>query len=54
MTHLQTTRNPQSEARRQHVHGPLDAGRPLQPGSWTMTILWTAVVFLTVGALFAA
>ncbi len=23
MTHLQTTRNPQSSARRDHIHGPL-------------------------------
>lgn len=48
-----TPRQTQTEARRQHIHGPLQ-GEPLQPGGWTMAIIWTAVAFLTVGALFSA
>jgi len=52
MSHLGTTRNPMSEARRQHIHGTLDTGAPPRgEGRYLLALL---VFIALVGTLAAA
>lgn len=52
MSHLGTTRNPMSEARRQHVHGSLGTSDlPRREGRWLLLML---MAFAVVGAIGAA
>lgn len=49
MSHLHTTRNPQSEARRQHVHGPLLSQYPGGAPAYARdlaVLIFGAVVFV--------
>lgn len=50
MTHLNTTRNPQSEARRQHIHGRLQ--RPADEPSVAIGALMLTSIFVIYSVLF--